>query len=120
MCQVVLVVIMSQLPIEIDVQSVKQLLDGQEDFLLLDCREQSERDFVHIEGSKHIPMGDTPARVSELEPYLQKQIVVHCHHGGRSLQVTHWLREQGFENAQNMTGGIDVWSVEIDPSRPRY
>jgi rhodanese-related sulfurtransferase len=46
--------------------------------------------------------------------------VVHCHHGGRSLRVAHWLREQGFANAQSMAGGIDRWSQEIDPSVPRY
>jgi rhodanese-related sulfurtransferase len=45
---------------------------------------------------------------------------VHCHHGGRSLRVVRWLREQGFSRAQSMAGGIDQWAVDIDPSLPRY
>jgi rhodanese-related sulfurtransferase len=111
---------MSEFPFEIDVSIVKQLLESPEDFLLLDCREQNEREFVYIEGSMHIPMNETPARMAELEAFAQKRIVVHCHHGGRSQQVTRWLRSQGFEKAQNMTGGIDAWSVTIDPNLSRY
>lgn len=108
------------LPLEIDIHIVKSMLDGGDPFLLLDCREQSEYDLVRIEGSKLLPMGQTPARLAELEPHRDELIVVHCHHGGRSLQVTQYLREQGFDKVQNMTGGIDQWSVEIDPSLPRY
>jgi adenylyltransferase/sulfurtransferase len=59
-------------------------------------------------------------RVNELQPYKQKEIVVHCHHGGRSLKVTHWLRSQGFANVKSMAGGIDQWAVEIDPKLARY
>jgi rhodanese-related sulfurtransferase len=55
-----------------------------------------------------------------LEPYRHQRIVVQCHHGGRSLRVTHYLRGQGFDQAQNLSGGIDAWSVAIDPSVPRY
>jgi rhodanese-related sulfurtransferase len=107
-------------PIEIDVQSVKNLLDQQHDLLLLDCREPDEYAHVHIAGAKHVPMGQIPDRVAELEPHKQRPIVVHCHHGGRSLRVTQWLRMQGFTNVRNMTGGIDSWSQLIDNSLPRY
>jgi len=107
-------------PIEIDVQAVKQLLDESPDFLLIDCREENEYEYCHIEGSVLIPMNETPNRVSELESKKDSPIVVHCHHGGRSLQVVQWLRSQGFSKAQNMTGGIDVWSQLIDPNVPRY
>ena len=109
-----------QLPIEIDVHAVKQLLGEQADFLFIDCREQKEFDVARIAAATLIPMGQTQQRIGELEPYRDKRIVVHCHHGGRSLRVTHFLREQGFQKTQNMAGGIDVWSQQIDSSVPRY
>lgn len=108
------------LPFEIDVHSVKALLDRNDDFLLLDCRGQDEFNAARITGSKLIPMREIPARLDELKPFQDKRIVVHCHHGGRSSRVTEWLRQQGFDSAQNMTGGIDAWSLEVDPSVPRY
>lgn len=107
-------------PIEIDVQSVKSLLDSKSDFLLIDCREVAEHQHCRIEGSQLIPMNETPDRLAEIEAHSGKPIVVHCHHGGRSLQVVNWLRANGFPNAQNMTGGIEAWSNEIDPAVPRY
>ncbi|QDU94276.1 rhodanese-like domain-containing protein [Lignipirellula cremea] len=109
-----------EFPLEINVHQVKQLRDGGEEFLLLDCREPSEYEAVKIEGSKHLPMGETPSRLEELEAFRNGRIVVHCHHGGRSMKVTSFLRDQGFAGAQNMEGGIDQWSLEIDPSLPRY
>ncbi|HAY82711.1 MAG TPA: rhodanese [Planctomycetaceae bacterium] len=111
---------MSELPIEIDVQAVRQLQESEADFLLLDCREQEEYETARIEGAVLIPMSELVDRASELESFNEKHIVVHCHHGGRSLRVTHWLRGQGYLKTQNMTGGIDAWSLEIDPAIPRY
>jgi len=111
---------MNALPIEIDCRSVKQKLDAGEDFLLLDCREKEEHAAVCIAQARLIPTGEITSRVGELEDYRHKPIVVHCHHGGRSLRVTNWLRQQGFPNVQNMTGGIDEWAAAIDPSLPRY
>jgi rhodanese-related sulfurtransferase len=108
------------LPIEIDVRSVKQMLDGGEKFVFLDCREPTEVATAKIGGTTHIPMREVPARLAELAPSKAERIVVHCHHGGRSLRVTQFLRQQGFEQAQNMVGGIDAWSLEVDPTVPRY
>ena len=108
------------IPLEIDVRAVKSLLDEGTDFVLLDCREPAEHQIARIEGSTFIPMRDIPSRLAELQPHAGKRVVVHCHHGGRSLQVTEWLRQQGFPQAQNITGGIDVWASEVDPSIPRY
>ena len=107
-------------PLEIDVNEVKQLLDSEEELLLIDCREQNEYDHCRIDGSTLIPLGEIPDRVAELEDFREKTIVVHCHHGGRSLRVVHWLRENGFETAQNMMGGIHDWSQQIDPSVSQY
>src|SRR5580704_8587477 len=86
---------------------------------LIDVREPWEFSTARIEGSILIPMGDVPARAhQELDP--EERLVVLCHHGMRSMNVTVWLRNQGFENAQSLRGGIDAWSAEIDPTVPRY
>ncbi len=106
--------------IEIDVHTVQKLLSDQADFVLLDVREQDEYDFASIDGSRLLPMSELKDRIGELEPYREKRIVVHCHHGGRSLNVTHALRQQGFAKTQNMSGGIDAWSDQIDSRVPKY
>ena len=104
---------------EISVAELKAKQDAGPDFTVLDVREPWEFDTAHIAGSKHIPMGDVPARFNqELDP--EKHIVVVCHHGVRSMNVTVWLRQQGFENVQSLRGGIDRWSREIDASVPLY
>lgn len=109
-----------ELPVEIDVHAVSALRAAGEPFLLLDCREPDEHATASIPGAVLIPMGEIPERLDLLEPYRDGRVVVHCHHGGRSLRVTRWLRGQGFTRAQNMAGGIDAWSLEIDPATPRY
>ncbi len=108
------------LPLEIDVLSVKQMLDRGERFVLLDCREADEVATASIAGSLHIPMREIPARLAELDDAKAGRLVVHCHHGGRSQRVTHFLRQQGFTQAQNMSGGIQAWSEHVDPSVPQY
>ncbi|WP_425613403.1 rhodanese-like domain-containing protein [Anatilimnocola sp. NA78] len=107
-------------PIEVDVQTVKELLDAKAEFTLLDCREPDEYQTAHIEGARLIPMREIPGKLAELESLKDARIIVHCHHGGRSMRVTQWLREQGFPHVQNMAGGIDAWSQVIDPRVPRY
>lgn len=110
--------------IEISVQAVSDLLkptgESQSSCLLIDCREPGEYEHCRIEGSTLIPMNEIPERLGELEPHRDQPLVVHCHHGGRSLRVVEYLRANGFPTAQNMTGGIDVWSQQIDESVPRY
>lgn len=106
--------------IETDCQSVKSKLDAGDDFLLLDCREQPEWNHVHIDGATLLPMSEIQNRVGELDDHRSRDVVVYCHHGGRSLQVAMWLQQQGFASVQSMAGGIDVWAQEIDTSLPRY
>jgi rhodanese-related sulfurtransferase len=108
------------LPKEIDVLALKKLQDAGEKFLLLDVREPAEYAAAKIAGSVLIPMREIPARLGELEPHKQGRVVVHCHHGGRSQRVTNYLAQQGFTQAQNLSGGIDAWSQLVDPSVPRY
>ncbi len=104
---------------EISVIELKALRDSGARHALLDVREPWEIQTARIDGSKHIPMGEIPARFNqELDP--EQHIVVVCHHGVRSMNVTAWLRQQGFENVQSLRGGIDRWSREIDPSVPVY
>jgi rhodanese-related sulfurtransferase len=104
---------------EITPEATKASLDAGAGFILLDVREPWEFQTAQIPGATSMPMGEIPARANqELDP--DGHIVVVCHHGVRSLSVTHWLREQGFEKAQSMRGGIDAWSRVIDGSVPRY
>jgi rhodanese-related sulfurtransferase len=103
---------------EIQAEEVKRLRDEGEEFTFLDCREPWEHQTAHIEGTKHIPMQDIPARIQELDP--DEHIVVICHHGVRSMNVTAWLQQQGFEKVQSVAGGIDRWSRTIDPKVPTY
>lgn len=106
---------------EISTRDLKQLL-AQGDlkgFVLLDVREPWEFEEARIEGSILMPMGDVPARAhQELDP--EAHIITICHRGMRSLSVTAWLRDQGFDKAQSLRGGIDAWAAEIDGSIPRY
>jgi rhodanese-related sulfurtransferase len=86
---------------------------------LVDVREPWEFATARIESCVEMPMGDVPARAhQELDP--DERLVVICHHGLRSMNVTVWLRNQGFEQAQSMRGGIDAWSAEVDPAVARY
>ncbi len=109
-----------EIPLEIDCPSVKAKLDAGDQFLFVDCRETPEHDAVKIEGTMLLPMSKMAERVGELQEHRTSEIIIHCHHGGRSLRVANWLRQQGFSTAQSMTGGIDVWAVEIEPGMLRY
>ena len=104
---------------EITPEEVKAKLDAGEEFVLLDVREPWEFETARVDGAKLIPMGDVASRAhQELDP--EEPIVVLCHHGVRSMNVTVWLRQQGFENAQSMRGGIDAWSRRVDGKVPMY
>jgi rhodanese-related sulfurtransferase len=104
---------------EINPDEVKSLRESEQPFTLLDVREPWEFETAKIDGAKLMPMGDVPSRAhQELDP--DERIVVVCHHGVRSLSVTNWLRQQGFEQAQSMRGGIDAWSRTVDPKVSLY
>jgi rhodanese-related sulfurtransferase len=104
---------------EVSPEEVKSKLDAKESFTLLDVREPWEFETARIDGAKLMPMGDVPSRAhQELDP--DDHVVVICHHGVRSMNVTVWLRQQGFEMAQSMRGGIDAWSRRVDGKVPVY
>ncbi len=108
-------------PMEIAPRQLKQKLDGGETVQLVDVREPHEFAVCHIEGAELIPMGSIPKSLAALkEKAAAGSLVLYCHHGIRSLQAVSWLRRQGFPECQSLQGGIDVWSVSIDNSVPRY
>jgi rhodanese-related sulfurtransferase len=88
------------------------------DPVLLDVRERWEFQTCHIEGARHVPMGELPARLGELDPAAN--VVAICHHGARSLQVAHFLARQGFARVHNLAGGVDAWARSLDPAMPIY
>ncbi len=85
---------------------------------LLDVREPWEWQLARIEGARHMPMGEVPGRVEELDK--AHPTVVICHHGMRSLQVVAFLQRQGFADLHNLEGGIDAWSRQVDPGVALY
>ena len=105
---------------EIHCHVVHSRREAGELFLLLDCREQDEWDFCHIDGAMLIPMSELQSRMQELEQHRDSDIIVYCHHGVRSLQVAMWLQQQGFCHAASMAGGIEEWSLKVDQGVPRY
>jgi rhodanese-related sulfurtransferase len=95
----------------ISVQELKQRMDqGEQDFLLLDVREDAERAAGHI-GGLHIPMGFVLARLDELDDYHDKEVIVYCRSGNRSGMVQQLLLSRGFSNVRNLTSGMMAWEA---------
>ncbi len=103
---------------EIGAAELKAWLERDEKPLVLDVREAWEVQLASIPGATNIPMGEIPARLSELDP--ARETVVVCHYGIRSAQVAVYLARRGFERVINLFGGIDAWSREANPAVPRY
>ena len=99
-------------------EAARRLSEDPDNTLLLDVREDMELSIAKIAGALHIPMGEIPARLAELD--ANKTIICMCHHGGRSAQVAAFLNSEGFTQAPNLAGGIDAWSEQVDASIPRY
>lgn len=98
--------------------ALKARIDRGEAVFVLDVRELPEVAVAPFPGAHHIPMGDVPSRLTELDP--DRETIVVCHHGVRSAQVAMYLARMGFERTVNLSGGIDAWSEDADPSTPRY
>jgi len=103
---------------EISVEELRLRLDRDEPLALVDVRTRRERAWARLPDHAWIPVDEIPRRLAELDP--QRVTVVYCHHGGRSARVAHFLRERGFPSVLNLHGGIDAWSLRVDPSVPRY
>ena len=103
---------------QIQPAELKALLDSGAPVLLLDVRQPEEHAFCALPGSVLIPLGELAARVEEVEPG-GAPVVVYCHHGVRSLSGAAILSRAGIE-AVSLAGGIDRWSLAVDPNVPRY
>lgn len=103
---------------EISVDELRARRDAGDDFVLLDVREPVEVATASIPGAVTIPMGQIPLHLAELP--TDRPIVVMCHHGARSANVTGFLNANGYPNAVNLDGGIDAWSLNVDSSVARY
>ena len=99
-------------------RELKDRLDKGEQIFILDVREPWEYSLAKIEGSVLIPLGSLPQSLDKLD--RNAEIVAHCHHGMRSADAMGFLLHQGFAKVKNLVGGIDAWSVQIDPTVPRY
>ncbi|MEW6543140.1 MAG: rhodanese-like domain-containing protein [Nitrospirota bacterium] len=97
---------------------LKDRLDKGETLCLLDVREPWENSLAKIAGSVLIPLGTLPQSLDRLD--REAEIIAYCHHGMRSADATGFLLQQGFKNVKNLVGGIDAWSLQVDPSVPRY
>jgi rhodanese-related sulfurtransferase len=104
--------------IEITPREVQRLQAEGKEFLFVDVREKWEFETTRIEGASLIPLREIPASLAVFE--RAKEVILFCHHGMRSLDAAAWLREQGIPGARSMAGGIDRWSVEVDPRVTRY
>lgn len=106
--------------LEISPTELAELLKSGTKVRLIDVREEWEVQHVAIAGAEHIPMMQVPQHFEEFQQDPDCQIVCYCHAGMRSLTVADWMRRYAQINARSLSGGIDAWSREIDPSLPRY
>ena len=111
---------------QLSASDLKGRLDRGEAVVVLDVREDHERDLCAIPTPPnaidlHIPMGQVPARLEELRAEVgSAPLVVYCHLGMRSMTVASWLVKRGLQDVHNLEGGIDAWSEAVDPNLPRY
>jgi sulfur-carrier protein adenylyltransferase/sulfurtransferase len=102
----------------IEARELKAKLDRKEPFVLVDVREPYEYEICRIPGSRLIPLGELPARLSELDS--ADDIILQCKSGARSARALHILQEAGFKKLSNLEGGITAWAEQVDPSVPKY
>ncbi|NIP31880.1 MAG: molybdopterin-synthase adenylyltransferase MoeB [Candidatus Dadabacteria bacterium] len=103
---------------EISVEEFRERKSKDDNLVLIDVREPHEYEICNIEDSHLIPLNEIEDRSNELNP--ENEIVLLCHHGGRSRRAANILREKGFNNVKNLKGGIDEWAEKLDPDMARY
>ena len=99
---------------------LKRKLDAGESIYLVDVRNPDEYAYCRLEESLLVPLPELPGRVDEVQPPTGALVVVYCHHGVRSMSGAAILQRAGHENVASLAGGIDAWSLLIDPGVPRY
>ncbi|HEY3900373.1 MAG TPA: rhodanese-like domain-containing protein [Chthoniobacter sp.] len=105
---------------EISVAEAKSRLASPTPPRLIDVREADEYAVARIEGAELLPLSQWPAIAAEKLTDPAQALLIQCHHGGRSARATEFLLRNGFTDVTNLAGGIDAWSIEIDPTVPRY
>ena len=105
---------------EVSATEVQVARDRGDELLLLDVREPAEWETAQIEGARLLPLGELEARLSELHDWRERRVVIHCHHGGRSAHACEVHQAAGFRDVANLAGGIEAWSLTVDPAVPRY
>jgi adenylyltransferase/sulfurtransferase len=105
---------------ECSAADVHAMLERGDEFLLLDVREPDEYAAAHIDGALLLPLGELESRLGEVAEWKGARVVAHCHLGGRSARACEILRSHGFANVENLSGGIEAWSLTVDASVPRY
>jgi rhodanese-related sulfurtransferase len=108
---------MSNVP-AIEVEKLREMMQSKAPPFVLDVREKREADICALPGSTLIPLGSLPERLAEVPK--DRVVVVHCHHGGRSSRAVAYLREAGYGEVFNLTGGIHSWSQRIDSKVKTY
>jgi len=111
---------MTDIPKTITVEELNERRQKGENPTVLDVRNPDELEIASIEDTLKIPMPEIPDRVNELAEHKDQELIVMCHHGGRSQRVCNFLEDQGFEKVRNLTGGIHHWSTKIDSDVPTY
>jgi adenylyltransferase/sulfurtransferase len=104
--------------VEIAAAELKREWTAKPDLVVIDVREPHEYDIARIDGARLIPLSELPGRLGEIDG--RAEIVTHCHHGLRSLAALQLLKGAGFGRVRSLRGGIDAWSVDVDPEVPRY
>jgi rhodanese-related sulfurtransferase len=102
----------------IDPSDLAEQLERGDRIRLVDVREHLESRIASVKGSELVPLGTLPDAVGRFG--LDEEIVVMCHHGIRSQMACEFLLQSGFTRVRNLSGGIDRWSIEVDPTVPRY
>lgn len=105
---------------EVTPRQTRDMLERKGDVVLLDCRRPDEWQTVRIEGARLAPLNELPARLDDLDELRDKDVIVYCHHGVRSLRAAAFLRSQGFTSVKSMAGGIDLWAIDVAPGMRRY
>jgi len=108
------------MPHEISAEELAARIRAGAPLLLVDVREDWEREFAQIPGSVHIPMRSVPERLADFAAPAGSQIVIYCHAGVRSMMVAGFLEQNGVPSVASLAGGIDAWSTSVDPMVPRY
>jgi len=105
---------------QLSVGDLAAKLAGKESVYLIDVREPWEHETAALPNSVLVPLNELMGRTDELHPPAEALVVVYCHHGIRSLSGAALLEAAGFKNVVSLAGGIDAWSLQIDPNLSRY